>query len=116
MFHAGPKAYGILRQVFCLPTVRTLRKSLQNIHIYPGFSAELLDAFRVKVQGMSSQDKLCAVVFEEMGIKEHVYYNPERDLVEGYEDYGMMGRLWLTTPSSSWCVVSSRSGSSQSVL
>ena len=35
---------------------------------------------------MSEKDKLCAVIFDEMAIKENLNYNTERDFVEGLED------------------------------
>ena len=92
VFHASPKAYSILGRLFLLPTVRTLRKSLQHLHIHPGFSPQLLDAFKIKVAAMSTEDKLCAVIFDEMAIKECVTYDAERDQIEGYEDFGSMGR------------------------
>ena len=41
---------------------------------------------------MKPGDKLCAIVMDEMSIKESIAYNAGRDEVEGFEDYGMLGK------------------------
>ena len=46
----------------------------------------------MKVANFSAPSKVCAVVLDEMTIKEGVSYNPSRDEVEGYEDFGYLGR------------------------
>ena len=46
----------------------------------------------MKVANCSAPSKVCAVVLDEMTIKEGVSYNPSRDEVEGYEDFGYLGR------------------------
>ena len=39
----------------------------------------------MKVANFSAPSKVCAIVLDEMTIKEGVSYNPSRDEVEGYE-------------------------------
>jgi len=48
----------------------------------------LLDTFKIKVNPMADQLKLCCVVFDELAIKENVSYNPEHDKVEDFGDVG----------------------------
>ena len=55
---------------------------MHQIAIYPGFNDRRL---QVKVSSLPSNSDLCAVVFDEMAIKEQVTYNPKRDEVEGLE-------------------------------
>ena len=46
----------------------------------------------MKVANFSAPSKVCAVVLDEMTIKEGLSYNPRRDEVEGNEDFGYFGR------------------------
>ena len=46
----------------------------------------------MKVANFSAPSKVCAVVLDEMTIKEGVSYNPSRDEVEGCEDFGYLGK------------------------
>ena len=41
---------------------------------------------------MVAQEKVCAILFDEMAIKSSTKYNPTNDQVEGVEDYGHLGR------------------------
>ncbi|GFO15085.1 THAP domain-containing protein [Plakobranchus ocellatus] len=41
---------------------------------------------------MTSNEKLCTFVFDEMSIKEAACYDPKHDLVQGFEDYAHLGR------------------------
>ena len=59
--------------------MKTLHKSATKLKIYPGFNKALLDTFKIKVNVMADQLKLCCVVFDELAIKENVSYNPEHD-------------------------------------
>ena len=65
---------------------------MQQIHIYPGFSNSIISALHIKTQSMKSDAKLCAIMMDEMSIKESIAYNAGRDEVEGFEDYGLLGK------------------------
>ena len=92
LLHSSPKTYRIMSKIFLLPSKQTLSRSMQKLKIFPGFNEAILEAFKLKVQTMSEKDKLCAILFDEMSIKENVSYNFEKDEVEGLEDYGVTGR------------------------
>lgn len=92
IFHTSPKAYRLLKQIFILPSVSTLRKIMRNVQVYPGFNDHILQALKVKVSGMGENSNLCCIAFDEMSIKENVSYNQERDYIEGLEDFGNYGR------------------------
>ena len=92
LLHASPKAYQILSKVFVLPSIQTLRKSVRSVQVYPGLSGKFLETFQKKVESLSDQSKVCALIFDEMAIKESVSYNAEKDQVEGFEDFGSFGR------------------------
>jgi len=92
LFHASPKAYRILKQLFLLPSVNTLRRIMRKIRVYPGFNRIILKALQTKISSMPANSELCCVTFDEMALKEAVEYNEEKDYVEGVEDFGSNGR------------------------
>ena len=86
LMHSSPKTYRLLRRTFALPSVRTLRKVMNNIDIYPGFNAAILNALRLKLQSSPSAAKLVCIAMDEMSIKEGLSYDGKRDLVEGFAE------------------------------
>lgn len=70
----------------------TLRRAFKKIKVYPGFNHNILEAIKVKLRSLPADSNLCALVFDEMALKETVAYNPERDEVEGFEDFGSCGK------------------------
>ena len=58
----------------------------------PGFIESILEALQVKVNTMDTRDRNVALVFDEMSIKEGLTYNTRRDIVEGFEDFGLAGQ------------------------
>jgi len=60
--------------------------------IYPGFTSAVFDTLSLKVKGFSDASKQCAIIMDEMSIKESLNYNSGADMVEGFEDFGNMGR------------------------
>jgi hypothetical protein len=64
IYHASPKAYKILKKMFSLPSVSTLRRVLQNIEIQPGLSTNILEALSLKVKALPPPNNVCAIVFD----------------------------------------------------
>ena len=92
IFHASHKAYRLLCQVFILPSVSTLRKSVRDIKIYPGFSQSVIDILGDKIKLLGHGSELCSLVIDEMTIQPNLSYNKETDSLEGYEDFGSLGK------------------------
>ena len=65
---------------------------MQKISVYPGFNENIMKALRQKVALQSDQERLYAVVMDEMAIKEALLYNAEMDALEGFEDFGRLGK------------------------
>ena len=84
----SPKIYKLLRKVFFLPSVTTLRPSLKGFKLNPGFNKNLFKALQLKTCQMSATDKLCVILFDEMSIKESLSYDIAEDSVVGVEDFG----------------------------
>ena len=66
LYHASLKCYRLLRKLFLFPSKSTLCRALRLFKIYPGFPQHLLDLFKKKISNMSSLDKFCSIVFDEM--------------------------------------------------
>ena len=113
LYHTSPKAYRLLQKIFCLPSLETLRRVMRNIEIYPGFSTKLLGAFKLKVDQMSSSDRLCVLLLDEITLTKKLFYNVERDCLEGFEDYGDLLETEHCEPGSHACVFMARGLMSQ---
>ena len=46
----------------------------------------------ITLQKMSEKDRYCCLLFDEMSIRENVWFNQKFDCIEGYEDLGSQGR------------------------
>ena len=75
-----------LYKVFALPGLSTLKALMKHVDINPGFHAAGMEGLRMKTTSMSQASKLCAIVFDEMSIKEHVSYNLTSYRVDSLED------------------------------
>ena len=93
LYHQSPKCYKMLRKIFALPSVSTLKRFMQklDIRVRPGFPACIFDALKTKVKQMPEAQKLCTLVFDEMSIKEGLTYDVVRDTIEGFENAGEIG-------------------------
>ena len=92
LYHQSPKCYRLLMKVLCLPSISTLKRVYQSVDIRPGFNQGVLDAMKQVVANMSSKQRMCALVFDEMSIKKNMTYDVKNDCVEGFQDLGSLGR------------------------
>ncbi|KAL0161347.1 hypothetical protein M9458_045072, partial [Cirrhinus mrigala] len=88
LWHASPKCYRLLCKVFSMPSVCTLQKTCQAVDFKTGFNTNILSTMRKAMETTKPIDKLCAIVTDEMSLKEAVHYNEAADRVEGFEDFG----------------------------
>ena len=70
LYTASPKCYRLLRKMITLPSPSTLKKSLQDLAVHPGFNECVLDALKMKVENLADNSKDCILLFDEMSIKE----------------------------------------------
>ena len=69
-----------------------LKSYLKRVDIKPGFHENIFDALKYKAEEMRTHSKLCALLFDEMSIKQRVSYDVSNDNVWGLEDIGTGGR------------------------
>ena len=92
LYHASPKCYKLLKKTLALPGISILKSYLKKVDIKPGFHQNIFDALTYKAEHMSAELKFCAILFDEMAIKEQVSYDIRNDNVCGLEYFGTGGR------------------------
>jgi hypothetical protein len=87
----SPMADKYVREVFnkSLPHPSTLRKWYATVDGAPGFTAETLNAVKMKVNELNVKGKklVCGLIMDEMYIKEATHFNGQR--LQGYVNYGL---------------------------
>ena len=90
-FHSK-KAYCILSRLLVLPSMRALQCHLQKMSIEPGFVENVFVALGQKVCVFGDTDRFVSLVFDEMSIKDVLVYSEMKDQIDGFEDFGHLGR------------------------
>lgn len=88
LWHTSPKCYRLLCRVFSMPSVRTLQKNNQAVDFKTGFNNNVLATMKKFMETIKPIDKLCAIITDEMSLKEALHYDEAADRVEGFEDFG----------------------------
>ena len=92
LFHTSSKAYLMISRLFIMPSISTLRRTMQRFQIYPGFNEKILTAPMTTISSMPPNSALCAVEFDEMSVKEGTSYSKEKETDEDLADFGCLGR------------------------
>lgn len=92
LYHQSVGVYQICQCVFILPSITSLHMWLNNIEVRPGFLPNVFELLKGKVAGMAERDKFCVVSFDEMSLRVGLSYNLSEDSVEGFEDFGSLGK------------------------
>ena len=87
----SPKGYKFLRSIFPLPSVSTVRNTMQNIRVEPGLTNAILEGLRERIKKLDKNERVCVLMFDEMAIKKEFFYDQKGDMVGGREDYGHLG-------------------------
>ena len=88
----SPRSYTFLWSLFPLPSRRSLQSLLNTVQFGTGINAHVFSVFKVNVQRMSDKDRMCCLMFDEVSIREHLYFNQKIDCIEGFVDLGRHGR------------------------
>ncbi|XP_046142525.1 uncharacterized protein LOC123987998 [Osmia bicornis bicornis] len=87
LYKQSGRCYRLLESIFHLPSARSLRQILNRINVNTGCNQFICRQLQEKGTTMSSIDKVCCVMFDEMAIQPHVEYDPVSDCIVGFEDY-----------------------------
>ncbi|KAJ8965084.1 hypothetical protein NQ317_016114 [Molorchus minor] len=82
----SPKCYKLLSKIVAMPSKRTLTSLLEKVTFSVGINEYLFEHINHSL--ISSQDKLCVLLFDEMDIKANVQYDASSDRIIGFEDFG----------------------------
>jgi DNA transposase THAP9 len=89
MYKQGPRAYRWLSKIFILPSAITLSRLLASAELRPGINKKIFREIKKRVQKMSSDEKLCMVLFDEIAISPNFYYNRRMDMINGFVSDGI---------------------------
>lgn len=85
----GKRAYKCLRDVFPdIPCIQTLQLMLQKIPVTPGLNSLILRYLESMSKKMSSKDKVCILMWDEVSIQSNIMYDTRKDIICGLEDWG----------------------------
>jgi hypothetical protein len=69
-----------------------LKSLLNTVHFRTGINTHVFDALRHSLQKISAKDRYCFLLFDEMSIRENVWFNQKFDCIEGFKNLGSQGR------------------------
>ena len=92
LHYQSPSAYKFCRKIFALPCERSLRRWLEKVRVQPGFNNTCFEILQRKAKTMSERDKVCVLTLDEMSLKSGLYYDLQKDIIEGMEDFGSLGK------------------------
>lgn len=84
----SPKSYNLLCKYFCLPSKKTLLNVLKAVKLVPGINKIIFEKLKDTVSKMNSEDRVCSLIFDEMSVTPHIYYDKSRDEIIGFENLG----------------------------
>lgn len=84
IYKQGPKLYRFLERGFVLPTKKTLGRHSANLLFKSGVDLKVLEAMKNIVKNWPQHDKYCSISWDEVSLKEHLSYDPVRDVIEGF--------------------------------
>lgn len=84
MYKQGPKSYRFKEKWCALPTKRTLGRYSANLIFKSGINPKVFEAMKNVVKDWPEKDKICAFMWDEVSIKEHLDYCQSQDKMEGF--------------------------------
>ncbi|XP_041918310.1 uncharacterized protein LOC121682290 isoform X1 [Alosa sapidissima] len=92
LYHHSPACYLELKNTFQLPAPVTLIRHLMDSlgSFEPGFLHGVLAKLKAKAETMAKEEKNCAIVIDEMAIKNQLDYNRKLDCIDGLAEGGKM--------------------------
>lgn len=96
LYYNSPSAYKhLLRQRIILPSIATIKSWIGKSKFKPGINSTYFEHIKKKVE-TTIEEKKCVVCFDEMALKQNLEYSKPLDLIEGFEDFGPLGRTAST--------------------
>lgn len=87
IYKMGPRAYRWLSKIFVLPSPVTLSRMISRASLKPGINENIFEQLKIKVEKMKYDDRLCILMFDEMALSPHFYYNQRKDRISGFVNH-----------------------------
>lgn len=84
MYKQGPRSYRFKSKWCILPTKRTLGRYSADLIFKSGVDPKMFESIKNVVKDWPQKQKLCAVTFDEIALKEHLAYSQAQDKIEGF--------------------------------
>ena len=84
LYKQGPRAYRWLRKFFILPSPLTLSRMISRAAIKPGINENIFEHLKKKSKKMTTNQKLCILMFDEIALSAHFDYNRKKDYITGF--------------------------------
>ena len=84
--------YRGLKEIFVAPTDRTVRTFVGQQFTETGFTMDMKKLLTDASNRLEPEDRICVMSFDEAAIEPEFVYVKSRDMVDGYTDFGEIGR------------------------
>ncbi|KAK3921793.1 DNA transposase [Frankliniella fusca] len=84
--------YRFLYTLLTLPSAKTLQKLISEIIMEPGFHQTVLRTLEKKAARWSAKNRTCVLMFDEVALLKGIYVNSTEVYLDGFENYGHLGR------------------------
>ncbi|XP_011884083.1 PREDICTED: uncharacterized protein LOC105571225 isoform X1 [Vollenhovia emeryi] len=93
LYYYSASAFCRLRKAGCnFPGQRTIRRWVEEYNIKPGFCDIIFQKLKEKITQIPEEERLCALKWDEMSIKNYEEYSSKLDEIEGLVDLGPLGK------------------------
>lgn len=93
LYYKSSGTYKFLRtKGVILPSPSTLLLWLKKFKYVPGCNAKLFHCLKLKIETMDEKSRECILAFDEMALKQCIEFSKQKDVIEGFEDLGELGR------------------------
>lgn len=83
------KCYDVLRSLFLMPSVRTLRRHLKKVKLHTGINNNVFKEIKQTVLCMDDdQEKGMSLLWDEFSVQPYVHYDQKQDKIIDFEDFG----------------------------
>ncbi|KAE9523759.1 hypothetical protein AGLY_015819 [Aphis glycines] len=89
LYKRGAKSYDLLSKLFTLPGRRTLTNLLSKIPTDTGIDKTLIKVLKENVKNLSSKQRFCVVLFDEVSLDGNIQYNDSTGSISGFENNGL---------------------------
>ncbi|KAH9632237.1 hypothetical protein HF086_002872 [Spodoptera exigua] len=81
--------------MFALPSQSSLNKLLNKVPLKPGINRHIFKTLMKISDKQTEDDNLCILSFDEMSIRKHLSYNESQDEIQGFQDHGNHGIIFI---------------------